>query len=47
VLSRKAIPEPKDAAAITQGREFGRHSAEDLVDRTTPISHAGRTAGII
>jgi hypothetical protein len=38
VLSRKAIPEPREAAAITQGREDGRHGAEALVDRTTPTS---------
>jgi hypothetical protein len=41
------MPEPREAAAITHGRELGRHSAEGLVDWTTPISHAGRTAGII
>jgi len=41
------MPEPSDAAAITHGRESGRHSAEALVEWTTPISHAGRTAGII
>src|SRR5687768_17896545 len=35
-----SMPEPIDAAAITQGREVGRHSAEGLVDWTTPISRS-------
>jgi hypothetical protein len=42
-----ALPEPKDAAAITQGREDGRHGAEVRVPRMTPTSHDGRTAAII
>jgi hypothetical protein len=40
------MPEPRDAAAITQGREDGMHGAEPRVERMTPISQAGRTAGI-
>jgi hypothetical protein len=46
VLSRKAIPEPREAAATTQGREDGRHGAEVRVDRITPASHDWRTAAI-
>jgi hypothetical protein len=41
------MPEPRDAAAITQGREDGRHGgAEVRVDRTTPSSHGCKTAAI-
>jgi hypothetical protein len=47
VLSRKAIPEPRDAAAITQGREEGWHGAEVRVPRMTPTSHAWTTVAII
>jgi hypothetical protein len=40
------MPEPRDAAAITQGREDGRHGAEVRVHWMTPASHGGRTAAI-
>jgi hypothetical protein len=41
------MPEPRDAAAITQGREDGRHGAEVRVHRMTPASHGWRIAAII
>jgi hypothetical protein len=47
VLSRKAIPEPRDATAITQGREDGRHGVEVRVLRMTPASHGWTTVAII
>jgi hypothetical protein len=46
VLSRKAMPEPIEAAAITQGREDGRHSAEARVHWMTPASQGWRMAAI-
>jgi hypothetical protein len=39
VLSRKAMPEPSAAAAITHGLEDTRHGAAALVETITPASH--------
>ncbi len=39
VLSRKAMPEPSAAAAITHGLEDGLHGAAALVEAMTPASH--------
>ncbi len=41
------MPEPREAAAITQGCEEDRHGAEPRVDRIMPASQAWRIAGII
>src|SRR5215212_7782800 len=41
------MPEPREAAAITQGREEGWHGEEILVPSITPMSQGWRTAGII
>jgi hypothetical protein len=41
------MPEPRDAAAITQGRDEGRHGASVRVHRMTPASHAWMTAAIV
>jgi hypothetical protein len=40
------MPEPIDAAAITQGREEGRHGAEARVPWMAPTSHVLTTAAI-
>jgi hypothetical protein len=41
------MPEPREAAAITQGCEVDRHGAGPRVDRIKPASQAWRMAGII
>ena len=41
------MPEPRDAAAITQGREVGWHGVEALVDRMTPTSHGWTKVEIV
>ena len=40
------MPEPIEAAAITQGREAGRHGAEARVHWMTPASQGWRMAAI-
>ena len=40
------MPEPRDVAAITQGREDGRHGTWARVPLMTPSSHGWRTAAI-
>jgi hypothetical protein len=41
------MPEPREAAAITQGREDGWHGAAEVrVHWMTPASHGWRTAAI-
>jgi hypothetical protein len=41
------MPEPREAAAITQGRKDGRHGAKALVPRMTPSSHGWTDAVIV
>jgi hypothetical protein len=41
------MPEPIEAAAITQGREDGLHGAEARVHWMTPASQGWRMAAII
>jgi hypothetical protein len=41
------MPEPRDAAIMTQGREDGWHGAEARVDRMMPTSHVWTTVEIV
>jgi hypothetical protein len=41
------MPEPRDAATITQGRDDGWHGAWPRVERMTPTSHVWTIAVIV